>query len=221
MSKKSYLPLTIKKKLIILHQCKFHTDQQFNHENRIRTMTESTIDPALATKITPIRMILMDVDGVLTDGSIIWDDQGVQSKVFNVKDGFGIHWIRKLGIKTGIITGKTSDIVLHRARELDLDEVHQGEIQKLPVYEKIKVKYGFSDQQIAYVGDDILDLPLLLQVGFSAAPADAHSEILKRVDFVSQYSGGRGAVREIIELIIKAHGKWEPFLSDIVNWTKS
>jgi 3-deoxy-D-manno-octulosonate 8-phosphate phosphatase (KDO 8-P phosphatase) len=183
-------------------------------------MIEPTIDPALAAKISLIRMILMDVDGVMTDGSIIWDDHGVQSKVFDVKDGFGIHWIRKLDIRTGIITGKISDVVLHRAEELKLDEVHQGEIHKLPVYESIKKKYGFSDAQIAFVGDDLLDLPLISRVGFSAAPADAHQEVLASVDFVSQYPGGKGAVREIIDLIIKAQGKWEKFLSDIMNWNQ-
>jgi 3-deoxy-D-manno-octulosonate 8-phosphate phosphatase (KDO 8-P phosphatase) len=183
-------------------------------------MTEPIIDPALAAKIAPIRMILMDVDGVMTDGGIFWDDRGVQSKVFNVKDGFGIHWIRNLDIKTGIITGKISELVLHRAQELKLDEIHQGEIHKLPVYEGIKTKYGFSDAQIAFVGDDLLDLPLISRVGFSAAPADAHPEVLASVDFVSQYAGGKGAVREVIDLIIKAQGKWEKFLSDIMNWNQ-
>lgn len=176
-------------------------------------MLEPPIDPELTAKITPIRMILMDVDGVLTDGKIIWDDRGIQSKAFDVKDGFGIHWIRKLGFKTGIITGKTSDVVRHRAQELKLDEVHQGEIEKLTVYEQIKEKYDFSDAQISYIGDDLLDLPLLLTVGFSAAPADAHPEVRNKVDFVSQYPGGKGAVREVIELIIQAQGKWDTFLT--------
>jgi 3-deoxy-D-manno-octulosonate 8-phosphate phosphatase (KDO 8-P phosphatase) len=183
-------------------------------------MTETTINPAMAAKITPIRMLLMDVDGVLTDGGIFLDDRGVQSKVFNVKDGFGIRWIRKLDIKTGIITGKTSEVVERRAQELRLDETYQGAIHKLPVYENIKKKNGFSDDQIAFVGDDLLDLPVLSRVGFSAAPADAHSEVLGSVDFVSQYPGGKGAVREVIDLIIKAQGKWEIFLSDIMNWNQ-
>ena len=183
-------------------------------------MTENIIDPTLVAKIVPIRMLLMDVDGVLTDGGIHWDNRGIQSKTFNVKDGFGIHWIRKLDIKTGIITGKTSEIVLHRAQELKLDEVHQGEIYKLPVYENIKKKYGFSDEQIAFVGDDLLDLPVIARVGFSAAPMDAHEQVLASVDFVSQYPGGKGAVREVIDLTIKAQGKWEKFLSDIMNWNQ-
>jgi 3-deoxy-D-manno-octulosonate 8-phosphate phosphatase (KDO 8-P phosphatase) len=188
---------------------------------RFWLMATAEISPELVAKIAPVKMLLMDVDGVLTDGSIIWDDKGVQSMMFNVKDGFGVHWVRKLGIKSGIITGKTSNIVLHRARELQLEEVHQGAIQKLPVYEEIKAKYGFSDADMAFIGDDILDLPLLKRVGFSAAPADAHSEVTKMVDFVSKYPGGKGAVREIIDLIIKVHGKWETFLEDIWQWTRS
>jgi len=183
-------------------------------------MTATSIDPALAAKIIPIRMVLMDVDGVMTDGGIIWNDHGVQSKVFDVKDGFGIHWIRKLGIKTGIITGLTSGVVVHRAQELKVDEVHQGLIHKLPVYQGIKAKYNFSDTQIAYIGDDLLDLPVLKLAGFSAAPKDAHPEVLAMVDFVSRYGGGKGAVREVIDLIIKAQGKWETFLSDILNWNQ-
>ena len=182
---------------------------------------DSMTTPELAAKITPLEMLLMDVDGVLTDGTIIWDDRGVQSKSFNVKDGFGIHALRRLGFKVGIITGKISQVVEHRARELKLDEVHQGKVRKVPVYEEIKAKYGLSDAQIGYVGDDLLDMPLLERVGFSAAPADAHPEVLGTVDFVSRHLGGSGAVREVIELIIKAQGKWEKLLSDLMTWERS
>jgi arabinose-5-phosphate isomerase len=170
--------------------------------------TEKPIDPALAAKIAPIRMLLMDVDGVMTDGSIIWDDHGTQTRVFHVRDGSGIYWIQQIGIKTGIISGKTCQAVSHRARELRIEEVHQGVHDKLPIYEDIKKRYGFSDAQVAYVGDDLLDLPVLNLVGFSAAPADADAEVLRQVDFVSHYAGGRGAIREIAELVMKAQGKW-------------
>ncbi len=181
----------------------------------------NAISPELTAKITPLKMLLMDVDGVLTDGSIIWDDRGVQSKAFNVKDGFGIHALRRLGFKVGIITGKISQVVEHRAKELKLDEVHQGKVRKVPVYEEIKAKHRFSDAQICYIGDDLLDKPLLERVGFSAAPVDAHPEVLGAVDFVSRYPGGKGAVREVIELIIKAQGKWERLLSDLTTWERS
>jgi 3-deoxy-D-manno-octulosonate 8-phosphate phosphatase (KDO 8-P phosphatase) len=182
---------------------------------------DTLITSELTAKITPLKMLLMDVDGVLTNGTIIWDDRGVQSKVFNVKDGFGIHALRRLGFKVGIITGKISQVVEHRAKELKLDEVHQGKVRKIPVYEEIKARHGFSDAQIGYVGDDLLDMPLLTRVGFSAAPADAHPEVLGVVDFVSQHLGGKGAVREVIELIIKAQGKWETLLSDLTTWERN
>ena len=174
---------------------------------------ETVINPALIAKITPLRMLLMDVDGVLTDGSIIWGDQGVQSRVFDVRDGTGVYLIRQIGIQTGIITGKTSQAVAYRAKELQIDEVFQGATNKLSVYEEIKIRHVFSDAQYAYIGDDLLDIALLEKVGFSAAPADAHPEVLKRVDFVSRHPGGKGAVREIVELILKAQSKWDFFLN--------
>jgi 3-deoxy-D-manno-octulosonate 8-phosphate phosphatase (KDO 8-P phosphatase) len=174
---------------------------------------ETVINPALIAKIIPIRMLLMDVDGVLTDGSIIWDDNGIQTRVFDVRDGTGVYLIRQVGIQTGIISGKKSAAVTYRAQELQIDEVHQGVTNKLSVYEAIKTRNRFSDEQFAFIGDDLLDIALLKKVGFSAAPADAHPEILKRVDFVSRYPGGKGAVREIVELILKAQNKWEFFLN--------
>ena len=174
---------------------------------------ETIINPALITKITPIRMLLMDVDGVLTNGGIIWDDNGVQSRIFDVRDGTGVYLIRQIGIQTGIITGKISQAVVHRANELQIDEIFQGATDKLSIYEEIKSRHGFSDAQFAFIGDDLLDIALLEKVGFSAAPADAHPEVLKRVDFVSRHPGGKGAVRDIVELILKAQSKWDFFLN--------
>jgi len=182
-------------------------------DNPMTHQAETVINPALIAKITPIRMLLMDVDGVLTDGSIMWDDNGVQSRVFDVRDGTGVYLIHQIGIQTGIITGKTSQAVAHRAQELLINEIYQGVTNKLSVYEEIKGRHRFSDAQFAFIGDDLLDIALLEKVGFSAAPADAHPEVLKRVDFVSRHSGGKGAVREIVELILKAQSKWDFFLN--------
>jgi 3-deoxy-D-manno-octulosonate 8-phosphate phosphatase (KDO 8-P phosphatase) len=218
---KSAFPLTINIFLRIFLRAKFVPTVHYLLESRFPMVNDNSITPELKAKITPLKMLLLDVDGVLTDGAIIWDDNGVQSKSFNVKDGFGIHALRRLGFKVGIITGKISQVVEHRATELKLDELHQGQVRKVPVYDEIKAKYGFTDAQIAYVGDDLLDMPLLERVGFSAAPADAHPEVLGMVDYVSRHPGGNGAVREVIEFIIKIQGKWETLLSDLTTWERN
>ena len=151
----------------------------------------------------------MDVDGVMTDGRFIYLDNGVLAKSFDVKDGFAIRLAAMNGIKFGIITGKDSPIVERRAAELEIEEVHQGYFDKLAVYRQIKEKYGLADREIAFIGDDLFDLGVLKSVGFSACPADAVPEVKAEVDYVSGKAGGRGAVREIIEMVLKAQGKWE------------
>jgi 3-deoxy-D-manno-octulosonate 8-phosphate phosphatase (KDO 8-P phosphatase) len=156
-----------------------------------------------------IRMLILDVDGVLTDGRIVYTSEGKEIKHFNVRDGFGIRLAHRGGIKTAIITARYSAVVAHRARELEISEVHQNALKKLPAYEQILKAHQLSDDQIAYIGDDLIDLPLLRRVGLAVAVADAHPEVKQMVHYVTQLSGGRGAVREIIELILKAQGTWE------------
>lgn len=151
----------------------------------------------------------MDVDGVLTDGRFIYLDDGRQAKSFDVKDGFAIRLASRYGLKFGIITGKMSANVDRRAEELDIEEVHQGYFDKLNVYKKIKEKHGLTDIEIAFIGDDLFDLGVLKAVGFSACPVDAVPEVISEVDYVTKRKGGRGAVREIIEMVLKAQGKWE------------
>jgi 3-deoxy-D-manno-octulosonate 8-phosphate phosphatase (KDO 8-P phosphatase) len=159
-------------------------------------------------KLEHIRLLLLDVDGVMTDGGIIYDAHGTETKRFNVKDGHGIKMLQRHGIDVGIITGRTSIVVENRARELGIDLVYQGALAKLVSYEDIKAKTGLEDYQIAYMGDDVIDVPVLRRVGFSAAPLDGLPEVRAVVDYVAVCGGGRGAVREICDLILKGCGAW-------------
>lgn len=160
-------------------------------------------------KLKNIRLLLLDVDGVLTDGGIIYDGNGLETKCFNVRDGHGIKMLQRYGIKVGIITGRTSTVVDIRARELGIDLVCQGSLKKLESYIEIKGKTGLDDSQIAYMGDDIIDVPVLRRVGFAAAPFDGLPEVRAAAHYVSSCNGGRGAVREVCDMILKALGVWD------------
>jgi 3-deoxy-D-manno-octulosonate 8-phosphate phosphatase (KDO 8-P phosphatase) len=159
-------------------------------------------------KLKHIRMLLLDVDGVMTDGGIIYDGNGLETKCFNVKDGHGIKMLQRHEIEVGIITGRTSVVVDFRARELGITLLYQGALKKLVCYDDIKLKTGLDDSQIAYMGDDIIDVPVMRRVGFSAAPPDALPEVLGVADYVSVSAGGKGAVREVCDLILKGRGYW-------------
>lgn len=167
------------------------------------------ISPGVQKKAAKIRLILLDVDGVLTDGGIILDDRGVEAKRFDVRDGQGITLLIRCGIRVGFITGRYSNIVRHRAKELGVTIVHQGVKNKAEIYVRIKRKTGLKDEQIAYVGDDILDLPVLRKVGLAIAVRDGWPGLKTRVDYVTESGGGRGAVREVSELVLKAQNMWK------------
>lgn len=160
-------------------------------------------------KLKEIRMLLVDVDGVMTDGRIIYDGNGLETKFFNVKDGHGIKMLQRNGVEIGIITGRTSAVVDIRARELGISIVYQGALRKLESYDDVKLKTGLDDSQIAYMGDDIVDVPVMRRVAFSAAPADALPEVRQLADYVTTCAGGKGAVREICDMIIRARGGWD------------
>lgn len=170
------------------------------------------ISRELVARIEPVRLLLMDVDGTLSDGRLYYSDEWIETKAFDVTDGFGISLLHSCGIKTGIITGRESRIVTERARELEIQIVYQGRFQKDQVLERILSEQGLKAHQVAFIGDDLFDLPLLMRVGFSAAPADAHPEVKSRVHYVSKFNGGRGAVREICEIVLKVQGRWENVL---------
>lgn len=160
-------------------------------------------------RLVNIRLLLLDVDGVMTDGGIIYDGNGLETKVFNVKDGHGIKMLQRHGIEVGIITGRTSQVVAIRAKELGVDLVYQGALKKLDSYLDVKQKTGLDDSQIAYVGDDVIDVPVMRRVAFAAAPADALSEARSVAHYVTSCAGGRGAVREVCDLILKGRGLWD------------
>lgn len=159
-------------------------------------------------RLKNVKLLILDVDGVMTDGRIIFDSNGVESKFFNVKDGHGIKMLQRAGIEVAIISGRQSKVVAIRATELGIERVFQKATDKLAPYNKILDDTGFSDNEIAFIGDDLIDIPVLRRVGFAAAPADAAEEVIPFVHFVTKNSGGWGAVRELSDLLLKAQGKW-------------
>ena len=162
---------------------------------------------SIQAKAKKIKLLLLDVDGVMTDGMIVLDNQGNELKAFHVRDGHGIKMAQKAGIMVGIITGRKSEVVNVRARELGIQEVHQGAHEKILIYDAILAKYGFIDQEVAYMGDDIVDNDIFNRVGIAAAVADADPGVGPFVHMVTKAGGGRGAVREVINFILKAQGK--------------
>lgn len=157
----------------------------------------------------PIRMILSDVDGVLTNGSIIIDNAGIESKFFYVRDGLGIKLWQRAGFMFGILTARNSQVVKLRAAELGIEIVRQGFSEKLPVAREIFSQVGIEPHEVCFIGDDLQDLPVLWEVGLAVAVADAAGEVKEAAKWVSTNPGGRGAVREIIERLLKAKGCWE------------
>ena len=155
----------------------------------------------------------MDVDGVLTDGMIMLDADGKESKVFYVQDGTGITYLHRAGIKTAIISGRKSEAVEHRAKELCIEDIYQGVHNKIEAYEKILKKHELKDNETCYIGDDLIDLPILKRVGFSVAVPNASLELKGNVSYVTNAPGGYGAIREVTEKILKSQGKWDKIIS--------
>lgn len=172
-------------------------------------------DPLLA-KAGRIRLLLFDVDGVLTDGTVVMHADGSESKGFNIRDGAAIVWAQRAGLIVGLLSARSSGATAHRAAQLAVRIVEQGVRSKLKAYEQIARDARIADDEIAYMGDDLLDLPVLARVGLSAAPADAAAEVRERVDWVSAQTGGRGAVRELIELVLRAQQRWDDVLRQYV-----
>ena len=156
-----------------------------------------------------IKLLAMDVDGVMTDGGLIMHADHTESKRFNVKDGAWIRIWKRQGLLTAIITGKQSKAVEHRAEDLQIDFVHQKVYFKAEALDKILSQSNLLPHQIAYIGDDLIDLPVIHRVGFSAAVADAVPEVRQAVDFVTQAKGGQGAVQEVISYLFKEMGIWD------------
>ncbi len=160
-------------------------------------------------KAKKIKLVIFDVDGVLTDGSLFLGDDGQEYKIFNSLDGHGIKMLLSNNVEIGIITGRTSKVVEHRVANLNIKHVFQGCIDKLPVFEKLINELGIDANQSAFVGDDVVDLPIMLRVGLSVAVSNAHNLVKKHAHWATPSQGGRGAVREICELIMYAQGSYD------------
>ncbi|MBW1679271.1 MAG: 3-deoxy-manno-octulosonate-8-phosphatase KdsC [Deltaproteobacteria bacterium] len=160
-------------------------------------------------KAKRIRILILDVDGVMTNGGIIYSNQGEEFKFFNVRDGLGIRMLIQEGIKVAIISGRKSRAVDSRAEDLGINEVYQGVRDKLAVFEEILKKNKIKSDQAGFIGDDLVDIPLLSRVGFAVGVADAVEEVKERVDYVTRNPGGRGAIREVCDFILKSQGKWK------------
>lgn len=156
-----------------------------------------------------IRLIIFDVDGVLTDGSLYLGDDGQEYKAFNSKDGLGMKLLQKNGVEIGIITGRTSNVVSIRMESLGIHHVYQGQRHKAPAFKELRDKLGLKNEQIAYVGDDVVDLPIMRQVGLAITVQDAHPLIKQHAHWQTLAGGGRGAAREICEMLMEAQGTLE------------
>ncbi len=155
-----------------------------------------------------VRMIVFDVDGVLTDGSLFYGDDGQEYKAFNSRDGHGIKMLNATGVAPGIITGRTSQVVLHRARNLGITQIFQGASDKLAAFEALLAATGLAPGQIAYMGDDVVDLPVLRRCGLAITVPDAPEEVKARCHLITLAGAGRGAAREACEFIMRAQGTW-------------
>jgi 3-deoxy-D-manno-octulosonate 8-phosphate phosphatase (KDO 8-P phosphatase) len=165
-------------------------------------------DVRLLSRICKIKLLILDVDGVMTDGRIIIDDAGLESKQFDVRDGHGLKMLMRCGIDVILLTGRKSRVVDHRAADLGITEVHQGVWNKREVFDEILKRRSLAPEETAYVGDDVVDIPILKRVGFGVAVADACPEATGVADYVTERPGGRGAVREVCEMILKVQGRW-------------
>ena len=172
---------------------------------------------ALADRARGLRVLLFDVDGVLTDGGVEITSTGGESKQFSIRDGAALVWAQREGLTIGLISGRPSDVTVRRAEELGIRLVVQERKNKAESYRRLAEANGFTDEHVAYMGDDLLDLPVLGRVGLSAAPADAAAEVRERVHWVSAHAGGKGAVRELIEFVLKSQGRWDAIVNQLAR----
>lgn len=172
---------------------------------------------ALIMKAEKIKLLIMDVDGVMTDGSIILDNEGNEFKRFNVRDGHGIKLLQRYGIEVAIITGRMSKVVDLRAKELGIKHVYQKCLNKVLAYDELKTKLFLKDNEIAYVGDDVVDIPLLKRVGLSIVVSDAHDDIVAFADIITKEEGGKCAVRSICDYLLKAQGQYREMIDGYIK----
>lgn len=176
----------------------------------------SAMDSALQERAGKILMLVLDVDGVLTDGKLYFDNTGNEMKAFNSRDGLGMKALQRCGIEVAVITGRKSAIVSQRMAQLDIRHVYQGREDKLEAFTQLLEATGLDAEQVCYVGDDWVDLPVLLRAGLAISVADADEHVKEHVHWVTQRNGGEGAVREICNLILSAQGKNKIILDEIL-----
>ncbi len=171
----------------------------------------------VAKRAAKTRLLIFDVDGVLTDGRLYFDDNGAEAKAFHSQDGHGIKMLHDGGIKIAIITGRQSNTVKYRMENLGIDLVYQGQRDKRPAYRELLEELQLEPEQVAYMGDDVVDLPVMSQVGLALATADAHPMVLQHSHWVSMRNGGLGAARDACEMLLHAHGKLDSMLQSYLS----
>ncbi len=169
---------------------------------------------AIADRARAVKLLIFDVDGVLTDGSLFYGDDGQEYKYFNSRDGHGIKMLAASGVEAAILTGRNSQVVLHRARNLGISRLVQGVHDKLRAYREMLTETGLKPEETGFVGDDLVDLPVLRRCGLACTVPDAPAELLARVHYVTMAAAGRGAAREVCELIMRAQGTWAAQLAN-------
>ena len=174
------------------------------------------MSPELKARAARVKLLLMDVDGVLTDGRLINfpgpDGAMVETKAFDSQDGIALQWLGWHGIQTGVISGRMSPATVERARQVNMTYVYQGHIEKIPILEEIQSKSGIALEEIAYAGDDLTDVVVMRRVGLAIAPGNAREEVKRAAHHVTSAGGGRGAIREVAELLLQAQGRWPDIL---------
>jgi 3-deoxy-D-manno-octulosonate 8-phosphate phosphatase (KDO 8-P phosphatase) len=178
-------------------------------------MSGTAANMTLEDRARRIRLVLFDVDGVLTDGVVVMHADSSESKGFQIKDGAAIVWAQRAGVQVGLLSARSSGATTHRAAQLAVRIVQQGVTSKASAFDTILQSSGLTEAAVCYMGDDLLDLPVLERVGLSAAPADAAREVRQRVHWVSEAAGGRGAARALIELVLRAQGRWDEIVSGL------
>lgn len=168
----------------------------------------------LGSRLAAVRLLVTDVDGVLTDGSIVYAGEQAEAKIFNVRDGSACHIARVIELPIVVVTARSSQAVARRFAELPIHRLHQGVFDKLSVCLKLQQEFGLRSEQMAYLGDDLVDLASMRHVGLSVTVADGHPIVRREANWVTQASGGRGALREVVDAIVEARGLWEPVLAD-------
>jgi 3-deoxy-D-manno-octulosonate 8-phosphate phosphatase (KDO 8-P phosphatase) len=174
-------------------------------------------DQALAARCRSLRLVLTDVDGVMTDGTILLLPGGGEAKAFHVRDGLGVVLARRAGLRMGIISGRSAETVTRRAAELGMEIVRQGIVDKAAALREIVAAEGIAPSQVAYMGDDVNDLAVMAEVGLSAAPADAPFEVRAQAFMVTDAGGGQGCLREFLEAILRARGEWDALVAGITT----